>query len=295
MRCDRPFCPQCPSKTVSMRNSCGDETHQHHDRPSDEECEHCQGRGHIEANCPKPRCKACGRSDHRNARNFECREPKCTKCRGVMTPKGQNKRPGSGHPSKESGKCPYRVCSTCGATGHSARESPYRTVGICNSCGDGTHQHHDRPRNDECEHSQGRGHIEADCPKPRCKACGRSDHRIAWCYECLEHKCMHKDATTPKMGHNTKNCPETMDPICAIREAEARSFECPEHTCTKCNGALPVSPKGQNVQPVRRNWALSTKPTARRCRNRLAEPTVPGIEPSPVWQCCSHPPRLSRP
>ena len=96
-------------------------------------------------------------------------------------------------------------------------------------------------------------------------------------------------------GHNKKNCPETMDPICAICEAEARSFECPEHTCTQCNGALPVSLKGQNLQPVRRNWALSTKPTARRCRNRLAEPTVPGIEPSPAWQCCSHPPGLSRP
>ena len=48
----------------------------------------------------------------------------------------------------------------------------------------------------------------------------------------------------------------------AQKYRSARSFECREHSCTKCNGALPVSPKGQNVQPVRRNWALSTKPTA---------------------------------
>ena len=109
----------------------------------------------------------------------------------------------SGHRQK-SGKCPYRVCSTCGATGHSARESPYRTVGICNSCGDGPQQHHDRPRVDECEHYQGRGHIEANCPKPRCKACGRSDHRNARNFECREPKCTKcRGVMTPK-GQNKR-------------------------------------------------------------------------------------------
>jgi hypothetical protein len=51
---------ECRSRTVGVCNRCGDETHQQHDRPSDERC---QEHGHIEANCFKPRSKACGRSD----------------------------------------------------------------------------------------------------------------------------------------------------------------------------------------------------------------------------------------
>ncbi len=84
-------CRSCPSKTVSVRHSFTEEAQMQHDRPSDEVCERCREHGHIEAHCPKPRCEACGSSNHQNARSFECPEHKCSKCKGALDPKGHNK------------------------------------------------------------------------------------------------------------------------------------------------------------------------------------------------------------
>jgi hypothetical protein len=221
----------------------------------------------------------------------------------------------SGHRQK-SGTCPHRVCSTCGDTGHSARECPSKTVSICNSSGDEMHQQHGCSSDEVCDRCQEHGHIEADCAQTTMQSMRQlRPHRNARSFECREHKCTHecKDVMGPK-GHNKKNCPETMDRICAICEAcgsskyrSARSFECPEHTCqcTKCNSALSES-KFETLAELANSakklgtvpHAQTTKPTNRRCQNRLAEPTVPSVE-SPLvpewhWQSCSHPPGLGR-
>ena len=79
------------SKTVSVRHSCGNEAHMQPGFPSDEACERCQEHGHSEAQCPKPRCRVCGSSNHQNASSFACPGHRCTKCKGVMDPKGHNK------------------------------------------------------------------------------------------------------------------------------------------------------------------------------------------------------------
>ena len=81
------------SKTVSVRHSCANEAHMQHGCPSDEACERCQEHGHREAQCPKPRCEASGSSNHHNASSFACPDHRCTKCKGVMDPKGHNKSP----------------------------------------------------------------------------------------------------------------------------------------------------------------------------------------------------------
>ncbi len=57
---------------------------------SNKVCERCHEHGHNDAQCPTPRCKACGRSDHRDAMRFECREHKCSRCKGAMGPDGRN-------------------------------------------------------------------------------------------------------------------------------------------------------------------------------------------------------------
>ena len=69
---------ECPSKTVGIYNSCGDKMHQQHDALLTRLCVHCQEHGHDEAKCFRPKYRACCRSTLRNARNFECRERKCT-------------------------------------------------------------------------------------------------------------------------------------------------------------------------------------------------------------------------
>ena len=79
---------ECPSKTIGIRNSPTEEAQMQHDRAIDEVCERCQEHGHSEAQCPKPRCKACGSSNHHNARSFECPEHKCSRCKGALDPKG---------------------------------------------------------------------------------------------------------------------------------------------------------------------------------------------------------------
>ena len=95
------------------------------------------------------------------------------------------------------GLCPYRVCRTCGATGHSARECPSKT--IVNSSTEEAQMQHDRPSDEVCERCQEHGHDEAHCPKPRCKACGSSNHQNARSFECPEHKCSKcKGALDPK-------------------------------------------------------------------------------------------------
>ena len=109
----------------------------------------------------------------------------------------------SGHRQKI-GSCLYRVCNTCGATGHSARECPSKT--IVNSSTEEAQMQHDRPSDEVCERCQEHGHDEAQCPEPRCKACGSSNHRNAGSFECPEHKCSKcKGALDPK-GHNKNNC-----------------------------------------------------------------------------------------
>ena len=82
---------ECTSKSVGIRNSCDDGTHQQRDSPSDEVCERCQEHGHNETSCSKPRCKACGSSTHKSAISFECPEHKCSKCKGALDPKGHNR------------------------------------------------------------------------------------------------------------------------------------------------------------------------------------------------------------
>ena len=204
----------------------------------------------------------------------------------------------SGHRQK-SGTCPYRVCSTCGATGHSARECPFKTVGICNSCGDETQQQHDALATRLCVHCQEHGHDEAKCSRPKFRACCRSTLRNARSFECREHKCTHEMQRRDgfKRAQNKTNSRETMDRICAICEAcgsskypSARSFECPEHTRTKLTPRLALSPKGRKLHTSSDSeqklstvpHARTTKPSARRCQNRLAESTVPGVESPPV-------------
>ena len=157
--------------------------------------------------------------------------------------------------ARNSGTCPYRVCSTCGAAGHSARECPTKIVSILNSCGDESHEQNDRPSDEVCERCQEHGHNEAECPKPRCKACGSLNHRNARSFDCSEHKCS-KGAMGPK-EHDKNNCPEILNAICTLcgqighneepyptRPCPAcgcrthrlpTHFECPEHVCTACD------------------------------------------------------------
>jgi len=187
-------------------------------------------------------CANCGSEAHRTNQN-SCPNY-CTLCAQP------------GHRQKI-GTCPYRVCSTCGATGHSARECPSKIVGIRNSRSEETHEQHDRPSDEVCERCQEHGHNETDCPKPRCKACGSSDHGSARSFDCPEHKCSKcKGAMGPK-GHNKNNCPEIRNTICTlcgeIGHDEERCptrpcpacgcrthrlpthFDCPEHICTTCD------------------------------------------------------------
>jgi hypothetical protein len=91
MRRNRPFCAWVCPKLSAVRHSCGNEAHMQPGCPSDEACERCQEHGHSEPQCPKPRCKASGSSNHQNASSFACPEHRCTKCKGVMDPKGHNK------------------------------------------------------------------------------------------------------------------------------------------------------------------------------------------------------------
>ena len=116
-----------------------------------------------------------------------------------------------------------------------------------------------------------------------------------------EHKCTHEMQRRDgfKRAQNKTNSRETMDRICAIYEAcgsskcqSARSVECPEHTRTKFTPRLALSPKGRKLHTSSEKklstvpYAQTTRPSARRCQNRLAEPTVPGVESQAplVWQ-----------
>ena len=138
-------------------------------------------------------CVNCGSEAHRTGDS---------KCKNYCTLCAQ-----PGHRQKI-GSCPYRVCNTCGATGHSARECPSKTVGIVNSCTEEAQMQHDRPSDEVCERCQEHGHDEAQCPKPRCKACGSSNHRNAGSFKCPEHKCSKCKGTLDPKGHNKNNCPE---------------------------------------------------------------------------------------
>ena len=148
-------------------------------------------------------CANCGSESHHTG-SSTCKNY-CTLCAQ------------SGHRQKI-GSCPYRVCNTCGATGHSARECPSKT--IVNSSTEEAQMQHDRPSDEVCERCQEHGHDEAQCPKPRCKACGSSDHRNAKSFECPEHKCSKcKGALDPK-GHNNlkSNYPQILSTICTLCE-----------------------------------------------------------------------------
>ena len=79
---------ECTSKSVGIRDSCDDGTHQQRDNPSDEVCERCQEHGHNETSCSKPRCKACGSSTHKSAISFECPEHKCSNAKARSIRKG---------------------------------------------------------------------------------------------------------------------------------------------------------------------------------------------------------------
>ena len=165
-------------------------------------------------------CVNCGFESH-NTGSSAC-EKYCTLCAQ------------SGHRQKR-GTCPFRVCRTCGATGHSARECSSKTVGILNSCTEEAQMQHDRAIDEVCERCQEHGHSEAQCPKPRCKACGSSNHRNAGSFECPEHKCSKcKGALDPK-GHNKNNCPQILSTICTLCEEVGHDEErCPTRPCPAC-------------------------------------------------------------
>ncbi len=104
----------------------------------------CQEHGHNEAHCPKPRCKACGSSDHRNSSSFACPEHKCSKCKGTLDPKGRNK---NNRPQILS-----IICTFCEEVGHDEERCPTRP---CPACGNRTHK---SPTHFECPE-----HICATC------------------------------------------------------------------------------------------------------------------------------------
>ena len=155
---------ECPSKTVSVRHSFTEEAQMQHDRPSDEVCERCREHGHIEAHCPKPRCKACGSSNHQNARSFECPEHKCSKCKGALDPKGHNKN-----------NCPQilsTICTLCEEVGHDEKRCPTK---LCPACGNRTHK---SPMHFEhiCATCGEKGHNRTNCPTTQCETCGLFGH-----------------------------------------------------------------------------------------------------------------------
>ena len=149
----------------------------------------------------------------------------------------------SGH-RRKSGTCPYRVCSTCGATGHSARECPFKTVGICNSCGDETQQQHDALATRLCVHCQEHGHDEAKCSRPKFRACCRSTLRNARSFECREHKCTHemqrRDGFKSSKGHKIKRTAARRWTEFAryVRHAAAQSTQAPEASNVPSTRAL---------------------------------------------------------
>ena len=112
----------------------------------------------------------------------------------------------SGH-RQRIGLCPYRVCRTCGATGHSARECPSKTVGVRQSCGDEAHMQHDCPSDEVCERCQEHGHNEVQCPKPRCKACGSSNHQNAGASNALSTRVRNAKARWIQQGTRRTTAP----------------------------------------------------------------------------------------
>ena len=146
----------------------------------------------------------------------------------------------SGHRQK-SGTCPYRVCSTCGATGHSARECPFQTVGICNSCGDETQQQHDALATRLCVHCQEHGHDEAKCSRPKFRACCRSTLRNARSFECREHKCTHEMQRRDgfKRAQIKRTAPRRWTEFARyVRHAAAQSTQAPEASNVPSTRAL---------------------------------------------------------
>ena len=171
-------------------------------------------------------CVNCGSESHRTG-DSGCRNY-CTLCAQP------------GHRQKI-GSCPYRVCRTCGVTGHSARECPSKT--IVNSCTEEAQMQHDRPSDEVCERCREHGHIEAHCPKPRCKACGSSDHRNAGSFACPEHKCTKCKGTLDPKGHNKNNCPQILSTICTLCEEVGHDEErCPTRPCPACGNRTHKSP-----------------------------------------------------
>ena len=91
-------------------------------------------KGHNKHNCPgsavcEAVCEACGSSDHRNAKSFECPEHKCTKCKGTLDPKGHNKN-----------NCPEMlntICTLCEEVGRDEKRCPTKP---CPACGNRTHK-----------------------------------------------------------------------------------------------------------------------------------------------------------
>ena len=173
-------------------------------------------------------CVNCGSESHHTG-NSGC-EKYCTLCAQ------------SGHRQKR-GTCPYRECNKCGATGHSARECPSKIVSVRHSFTEEAQMQHDRPSDEVCERCREHGHIEAQCPKPRCKACGSSDHRNAESFECPEHKCTKCTGTLDPKGHNKNNCPEMLNTICTLCEEVGHDEErCPTRPCPACGNRTHKSP-----------------------------------------------------
>ena len=158
---------ECTSKSVGIRDSCDDGTHQQRDNPSDEVCERCQEHGHNETSCSKPRCKACGSSTHKSAISFECPEHKCSKCQGALDPKGHNRN-----------NCPLSqsaICTLCEEIGHEENRCPTRP---CPACGLRTHRlptHHTCPEH-ICTTCNEKGHNRSNCPTTQCDTCGLFGH-----------------------------------------------------------------------------------------------------------------------
>jgi hypothetical protein len=139
--------------------------------PSDEVCERCQEleHGHNEADCPKPRCKACGSSDHGSARSFDCPEHKCSKCKGAIGPKGHNKAKNN-YP-----EILNAIRTLCGEIGHDKERCPTRP---CPACGCRTHRlptHFDCPEH-VCTACDQKGHNRTNCPNNQCATCGLFEH-----------------------------------------------------------------------------------------------------------------------